>query len=186
MKQSITTFNRYNQTNNTEAMILQLIEEEAQLQVTDDEKKKEDSKRHMRDLTDSVETLASEGVVDPEKQDINQIREKLKEIQEYSIENEIKINKKQSKISVRIDKLIEKSSLYADETGTQFENTLKRIDIENLTTDEELKHALTDALTDTLTDQSFSDEQIHNTIQNHHLAVKSNFRLHRSVTFKRA
>eukprot|EP01084_Bolivina_argentea_P087786 158545_1 len=140
----------------------QLIDEEAQLQVTGDEKKKEDSKRHMRDLTDSVETLASEGVVDPEKQDINQIREKLKEIQEYSRENEIKINKKQSKISARIDKMIEKSSLYADETGTQFENTLKRIDIDNLTTDEQLKHALTDALTDTLTDQSFSDEQIHN------------------------
>eukprot|EP01083_Nonionella_stella_P154087 496010_1 len=44
----------------------QLIDEEAQLQVTGDEKKKEDSKRHMRDLTDSVETLASDGVVDPD------------------------------------------------------------------------------------------------------------------------
>ena len=81
------------------------------------------------------------------------------EIDFIDVEQEIDNRRKtRQKITKQIDKIIEKSAIYADETGNKFVNTLKRFN-DNMhdITEDELKSALRDTLKES---DRFSDDEI--------------------------
>lgn len=129
--------------------------------INDHDKKEEENNNNInniniRDLAESVETLTSNSAVDPEKHEIQEIKEKLNEIKYETLQENN--HKTKEKLSARINKIIEKSVIIADETGNKFKNTLQRFnDNDNDITEEELKLALKDTLIES---EKFSDAQI--------------------------